>query len=209
MKYRTSYWWQERPGISLSLQQVLRRRDRQPMLFACICAGRDCDRAGRELTDWFYGKGIALGGREGMGAAQRQIEGLWREGPGSCMGGGGGYPLEGMVGIFCTGDAFLLFSQGEQRAYLLNTRFRRAHCRRLTARTGGLCCMWGILQPQIGILLATEGFYTPFSEAVLRDCLCIRRKEQEETLERHLRELAGEGERHGGRNMAAVCMTVV
>ncbi len=210
MKYLASYCWQECSGMSLSLQQAVGRRHKLPILFACICAGEDSDRAGKALTDWFYEKGVRLGGKGDMETIERELKELVEMGKGSGASGwkggyrAGAYKLETLLGIYCAGDVFLIFSKGRQRVYLFNTCFQHANSRRLTAETKDLCCLSGIMQPGIGILLAVEDFFTLFSEQELKDCLGIRHKRREPVAERLLGELSEEGIRRGGRNMSAV-----
>ena len=116
-----------------------------------------------------------------------------------------------LAGILCVGEDFLLFFRGQQKICLLNRSFGRSHIRcfseEMTDDIGcALVLRQGILQRDVGLLLATESFCGHMAEQELRECLHVETVLSEEQAERHLRELAGRGERQNGRNMSAALL---
>lgn len=116
-----------------------------------------------------------------------------------------------LVGILCVGEDFLLFFRGHQKIYLLNRCFGHGHIRCFSEETEkdigcALVLRQGILQQDVGILLAAESFCGHMTEQELKECLHVETVLSEEQAERHLRELAERGERQAGRNMAAALL---
>ena len=109
-----------------------------------------------------------------------------------------------LAGIFCVGEEFFLFCRGRQRIYFFNTGLGGAHIRRLGEEGGELFWQRGVLQPDVGLLLAAEPFCEHISERMLREALSVRETVTQEQLGKHLNELGEEARRRGGRDMAAV-----
>lgn len=115
------------------------------------------------------------------------------------------------AGILCINEIFLLFCQGTLKIYLLNRSFNRAHIRCISDElfSSGekpLSFRQGILQPDIGLLLATETFCRCTAEQDLKDCLHVEEVPDQDRADRHLQELGTCGEARGGRHMAAVLL---
>lgn len=116
-----------------------------------------------------------------------------------------------LAGILCVGEYFLLFFRGRQKIYLLNRSWGRGHIRCVSDEMayGSECdpvLRQGILQRDVGILLAAGSFCGHMTEQELRECLHVETVLSEEQAERHLRELAWRGEMQGGRNMTAALL---
>lgn len=113
-------------------------------------------------------------------------------------------------GILCVDDRFFLFFRGGQKIFLLNRSFGRGSIRCLSdgLRTdeGQACAVTvrqGILQQDVGILLATESFCRSLTESEIRECLYVDELWGEEQIRRRLSELGRRGESLGNKDMAA------
>lgn len=113
-------------------------------------------------------------------------------------------------GIFCVNDHFFLFSRGEQKLFLLNKDFGRGSVRRLLEIPeegmdvpGPFLMRRGILQQDVGILLATDTFCRFLGDSQIRECLYVDELDGEAQARRRLCELGRRCEALGGRDMAA------
>lgn len=214
--FSTYYWQRGENATSLVLQQVICKEGRVPVLLACVCTenrqedgmmvkgtgGRFCGR----LADWFHEeflpgclKGAALDmGTAGLGLRQMAASAVREERTAGLS----------VAGILCAGEHFLLFYEGEQRIYLLNTRFSRSSAKCLTGHTetGILCVQEGIMQQNIALLLATEPFYRVIPEQTWKECLSVHDIREEGRAGKRLAELGEYGERQGGAHMGAVLL---
>lgn len=114
-------------------------------------------------------------------------------------------------GILCIDEHFLLFCQGTPKIYLLNRNFNRAHIRCVSdelfpSEEKNLIFRQGILQPDVGLLLATETFCRCATGQELKDCLHVEEVSDQDRANRHLWELGSRGEAQGGCHMGAVLL---
>ena len=65
------------------------------------------------------------------------------------------------------------------------------------------------LEPDVGLLLATDSLCDCVSETMMGEILSVREVVSQEQMDRHLRELCREGERKGGVGMGAVFIRTV
>lgn len=212
MEFFAACYREEDRALSLLLQQYQCAQGQ--IVFACICEDRESEgRAGAYITErfltWF--RGLHL--KKLMRNRERRTETLPQElgvevreilaelEAGSIEGGSAAeFAL-----ILCIEDVYVMITKGKPNIYLLNTAFGKAYVRRLGGSGIGEAVR-GSLQPDIGLLLATEGFYEPISETVIRDSLFIREIVGEKQMERRLAELGKESKRLGGRGVGAIML---
>lgn len=196
MRYIASYSWHPEKaclqGDSLLLQQL--RCGRVPLLLACVSKG---DFLTGRLLHWFYREGRRLCGKEKGKNVQEMQESLGRALRQACREEKSGSDF---AGILCVGSRYLLFYRGMQRIYLINTRFLRSNVKLLTGpnlggqeKTADFCTEQGVMQTDIGILLALEAFYREITEETLKECLERASISTKEQLTKHLGELGGNG----------------
>lgn len=214
--FSTYYWQQGENATSLVLQQVICKKGSLPALLACVCTekrqedgmmakgtgGNFCGR----LADWFHEEflpGCLKGAAMDMGTAGSRLQQMAAHAVGEELTAG-----LSVAGILCSGEHFVLFYQGEQRIYLLNTRFLRPSVKCLTGHTdtGILRVQEGIMQQNIALLLATEPFYRVIPEQTWKECLNVRDIREERRAGKRLEELGEYGERQGGVHMGAVLL---
>ena len=194
-----SYWQGAENHSALLLQHYCYRK--VPFCFLALCAGgnESQGRAGAYLTGqllrWFRGLPFRRLARD----PERSISVLER-----------GKNRQPVSGIFCVDDCFLLFSRGGQKIFLLNRDMGRGSVRCLSDVTekgtsaAGLPGMrQGILQRDVGILLATDTFCRFLADSDIRECLYVDELEDESRIRRRLYELGQRCETLGGRDMAA------
>lgn len=215
MRFLTSYYWQEAEpgrenGTSLTLQQIRMKKGGGSLVLACVCNNRDfCG----QLVDLLH-EGILTGyGRKGCvdwDVVSHRLQGMAPHQ-------GDGEKRFSCAGILCIGEEFLMFGQGKQRVYLLNRGFQKARIKMLMGEDamlpkepalqnnegGALELYQGIMEPEVGLLLATEPFYEHLTEQMLKGCLGGGIRDDRQA-SRCLRELGGYGEDRGGRNLGAV-----
>jgi len=219
------YRQQSEKAVSLLLQQY--QWGKVHMIFACVCGsdergkegGKETEEAGsymtRQLLKWFRGlepkklarnleKGI-LSLAESLRERLLQIDQEWKSKYAE------GEVCPDLAGIFCLECNYLLFCRGQAGIYLINTAFGHGHVRRLDKRgsVGGFEIEQGVLQQDIGLLCATESFFDQVTEKMLSEGLFMGEEATEEQLEKHVRELAGEGERRGGKGIGVIFMKTV
>ena len=209
MQYFATYYWQavDENATSLVLQQAYHKRRRMPVLLACVCTDRAAHhngrRIGEKLTDWFYGTALPFCGKsgvKGMDTAAEHLNKMLAQSMKSVE--------MDIAGIFCAGSSFQLFQQGDTKISILNDRNHHANCRELKMDAGveGIAIQRGILQRNVGILLASEGFQSPVPRTVMEECLQVREMRSKDRLDARLRELGGFAEERGGRDMGAVML---
>ena len=232
MGYITSCYRQQGDGAaSLLLQQYL--CGQMPVCFACISAGtgRDgwgdengCgnkdearDRAGGYLTGrlliWCRGfplRSLAKGKEKYFARVRRELEKTIRQSDrelwdGAVLAGGETVDLAGML---CADENVILFGRGRHRIFLLNTMFGKGHVRELSGErdSSGLWFWEGAMESNVGILLTSQDFGNCLSPQLLQQVLNVNEAFTQEQADKRLKELAREGERAGGRNMAAVVL---
>ncbi len=210
MKFYTSYYWQpQEGGTSLILQQVSRKKGKETALFACVCTEEERPSGSgglfcRQLVDWFHEEALALWHKREEEIPEKLKKKLTYMGAEPGM-----QPWQlSVAGILCLGEAFVLFYQGKQRIYLLNQGLCGAHGRLIsqenTQESGGMYFQEGILEPAVGLLLATEPFYRGLTQDMLVQCLGGEKEVCDEWIFRRLRELGDFQEKQSGRNAGAV-----
>lgn len=215
----SAYWQQGRNDSSLLLQHYQYRGT--PLCLACLCAGEGeaRGRAGAYLTEqlltWFRSlpwRRLAREPENLMPRIERQLAETIEKTVEELTGCGLLAEQETLdfVGLLCVGKHFLLVSQGRHRTYLLNRSFNRENIRAMAAAPGeaqeGIFPLQGVLEPEIGLLLASESFCCQLTEQELRECLQAAKMRTQAQADRHLRELGIRAEELGGRNMGAVLL---
>lgn len=210
------YLQQGRNAASLVLQQYRCRHSQ--VFFGCVCVGagengaREGGYMAEQILQWFRGlpiKKLLKNREKAMDRLEEELGGTLRridaglENSGMAAGGA----ETGFAGILCLEDSYLMLRRGAGGICLVNRVFGRVHIRRFGAgAAGGYYAEQGILQPDICLLCASEGFFGHVTEGMIADGLSAAEVETEKQMERHLRELAAEGGRRGGSDMAAVLM---
>lgn len=113
------------------------------------------------------------------------------------------------AGIFCVSEFFFLFCQGNPEIYLLNRNLGRGTLQCISDNLSPSAdehatFLHGLLQTDIGLLLATDTFCVNVDRQELKDCLYVKEVQIEERARRHLQELGRCGEERGGRHMGAI-----
>lgn len=113
------------------------------------------------------------------------------------------------AGIFCASEHFLLFCQGTPQIYLLNRNFGRGALQCISDNLSSLddspvTYHHGLLQADIGLLLATDTFCANVDRQELRDCLYVKEVQTKDRARRHLQELGRRGEARGNCHMGAI-----
>lgn len=113
------------------------------------------------------------------------------------------------VGILCIGEHFLLFCQGSPEIYLLNRNLGRGALQCISENLSPsadehVVFLHGLLQTDIGLLLATDTFCVNVDRQELKDCLYVKDVQTEDRARRHLQELGCRSEAQGGRHMGAI-----
>jgi len=209
------YLQQGKNAVSLLLQQYCCRQSQ--VLLGCVCVGEGADaaRAGgymaEQVLQWFRGlplKKLSRNQERAMGNLEEALCVTLRRidcGLEYSMAAGG--RRAGFAGVLCIGDRYLLLRRGAGRICLINRAFDRVHIRWFGGDPAEESYMErGILQPGLCLLSASEGFFDHVTERMIGEGLSVSEFETEKQMDRHLKELAGEGERRGGSNMGAVLM---
>lgn len=113
-----------------------------------------------------------------------------------------------LAGMLCVEEKVVLFGRGRHRIFLLNSLFGKGYAQELTRDRdcGGLWFWEGGMERNVGIMLASGTFASCIPQRLLQEALNVNETFTQEQADRRLRELAREGERRGGRNMAAVVL---
>lgn len=237
MQYLSAYYWQQETCAltSLVLQQLVYRKGKIPVLFACICngntmgKGEDSSYFTEQLANWFWSRQQSLVQEIKKDADEKKPEEIEREicykimqvdreislyerygkRASEAFKGQVGH-VGNMIGLLCIANRFWLFGRGSMEAYLLNTRFERVHCESLLGKeelkTGEIMVMSGLMEAEIGLLLATENFNNKLSKQELAECLRIKDVNTRERGKRRLEELGAAAECRGGRHMGAILL---
>lgn len=228
MQYLSTYYWQqeEHARTSLMLQQLMYRKGKVPVLFACICTDtKEGESLGNvyyaeQLTEWFQNEGRELLLRS-RGENSSVIEMAFRQKllQTDCEfreymrhNWLTNYDMAekaaiAVISLLCIGDSFLLFQRGRVGAYLLNTRLGHAHCKKLTVSDSqDYVILSGEMEKNIGLLLVTEDFESKLSRQQLEECLSVTESLSPQRYRRRLEELGEEAGRQGGRHMGAVLL---
>lgn len=114
-----------------------------------------------------------------------------------------------IAGILVIDEHFLLFLKGTSQIYLLNRSFNRGAIQCVSDEIwkqpqARIVFRQGLLQPDVGLLLATESFCSCADKRELQECLYVKDMQSADRAQRHLHELGRRSEVRGGRNMGAV-----
>lgn len=184
------------------------------VVFACLCGEGNGGRAGTYMTErllsWFRRINLmALSGAKerGVEGVGRALEGLLADIDEELE--NGGIVQRGRTGfsvLFCVGAFYVLLYRGDGGVRLINRAFGRTCMRALEGEKGKgkLRRIQGVMQPCIGLLLATESFYRFLPESMVKEGLNTEEITRERQLEKRLKELVEEGERRGGRGIGAI-----
>lgn len=215
MDFLSAYYWQQvNNRSSLLLQQYA--CGGTVVLFACVCMGQDGDgrvsgyMTGR-LLRWFRNlslRRLAKRTEREMRAARKSLERVVERTDRELASAGLSEAGQdaALAGVFCVGESFLLFYRGRQRIWLINTSFGRAYTDRIGADSEVFCVEEGILEPDVGLLMAVGRGCFSDVERMMGEGLSVREVLTEEQMEKHLRELLEEAARRGEGDMAAVCL---
>ncbi len=211
MQYLAAYYWQSanRNSSSLMLQQVYHKRRKLPVLMACVCLNQTDKNNGKKmitrLTDWFYGKVLPLcagKGEKGIAIIDKSLKSFLKKEETNLKG-------VQMSGVFCVGNFLCFWEQGEQNIRLLNLRMHDSQMKELQMEKSEeqrIVFQSGVMQPGVGILLGTHGFYAGIPANVLKDCLNIKELRDQGHVEKRLQELGELGEARGGVDISAVLL---
>ena len=220
MNLTTAVYWQPLQNHSALLLQQYRYKSIPICLFA-LCPGQNSaqGRAGAYLTgqllQWFREQPVKrlVRNPDRYFLTLEEILEKFLEQLDTDLVSGGLVPClqpSPISGIFCVDDQFLLFSRGKNKIFFLNKNFGRSHVKCLTdpmkkeeTAADSLSIRQGILQRDVGLLFATDTFYSQLTEQEIRECLYVDELCGENTVQRHLRELGDRGAALGGRDMAA------
>ena len=209
MEYLTScYRRQGEQGNSLLLQQYLCRQT--PVCFACLCTcgGQRSREAARYITglllvwcrrfpwrkavdrpdSWLERARKGLEREITRGETELRISGLLPEKQGTEL-----------TAILCIGEEILVLGRG-QCVYLLNTAFGKGGAKYLEGTFRGR------IEPNVGILIATEAFGGQLTERALGEALRPEELDTQAQADRHLAELGRTGGKEDHRNSAAVLL---
>lgn len=113
------------------------------------------------------------------------------------------------AGIFCIDKHFLMFCQGTPQIYLLNRNLGRGALQCISDNLSSsddvpVTFHHGLLQTDIGLLLATDTFCADVDRKELRDCLYVKEVQTGDRARRHLQELGHRSEARGNCHMGAI-----
>lgn len=210
MQFHAAYYWQSADNNSaLVLQQAYHKRKRIPLLLAGICeATEDKQVAGQlttEFADWFHRCALPLcrkKGKRGLWTSGRSLEHFLRRRVRNKEG-------VRMSGVFCVGNSLYLFGIGGMKIRILN---KKRNCPNISLLHMGdeavnlPAFQEGVIQTEVGILLATKEFCEQVKEERILECLNIKELYTESNVEKRLHELGKDAETKGGKNMGAILL---
>lgn len=214
----TSYFQIEKNHCALLLQHYQIKTT--PLCFACICSAEDVNQGKaaayftERLLHWFRAlpwKRLTQNPEKSVSGIEAKlkkvIENSLEELISSHL-----FPSEtrlSLAGIFCIGEHFLLFCQGNPQIFLLNQNIGRGAIQCISDNFAPSVNEYitfhpGSLQTDIGLLLATDTFCANVDRQELKECLYVKDVRTKDQAGRHLQELGRQGEVRGGSHMAAV-----
>lgn len=219
MHIQTSYYFQ--PGINHSALLLQHYQvDTVPLCFACICpaenvaGGRAAGYFTEQILHWFRDlpwRKLSKAPEENLlrteAKLQRVIERTMDELTSSNL--LTAKESFSFAGIFCIDEHFLLFCQGSPEVYLLNRNLGRGALQCISEKLSSsadesTAFHYGLLQTDIGLLLATGTFSTNLDRQELRDCLYVKEVQTQDRARRHLHELGYMSEARGSCHMGAI-----
>lgn len=227
MEYHTAYFWQDskRNLSSLTLQQLYYKTKRLPIVFACAgwseqgtcvaevgtskqeegsCGGtfRPAGKIVTELADWFYGGGLYRCVKRGEGGIYQVGGEIYRQ----LVKQHSNIPLVGILGV---GRRLCIFHIGKVSVRMFNLKKGTAYSQEIRLADGdkqGIGMQYALMEPGVGVMLGTDGFWKGISEVCVEECLNIRELDGKMRVEKRMRELGKQGELQGGTHMAAVLL---
>lgn len=206
MKFMAGYYRQGAESVSLLLQHY--SCEDIPVCLGCICGG-DSPGAGIE-GGAFTGQLLREFRRLSLWKAVQRPEKFLRKMERAvyrCRENRSAPYDFRMAGILCVGENFFIFSEGGMKILLCNTGFGRPALREIIAAEQMLL-QWGCMEPEIGILLASESFCENIPPESLLNCLAVKDINDSRQTQKRVQELGRAAERRGGRNMAALLLEV-
>lgn len=219
----TSYF---QPGINHSALLLQHYQvDTVPLCFACICPaenpvmGRAAGYFTEQILHWFRAlswRKLSLDPEKHLlrteAKLQRVIERTVEELTSSKL-----LPEKeslSFAGIFCAGEHFLLFYKGSPEIYLLNQNLGRGTLQCISEDISSsddehAALLHGLLQTDIGLLLATDTFCANVDRQELKDCLYVKEVQTEDRAHRHLQELGRRSETRGSCHMGAILIQTI
>ena len=212
--------------MSLVLKHLVYPGEEEPVLFGCLCQGEGAARFSKKLTDWFYREGLcfckktsitaesmqvqlkaqieALAQKQEHASVQTQVQ---KQGHASVQ-----TQIQGQLeektaltgaALLCVGEYFALWSSLGQPVYLLNTSFGRSHIRLLiVGQNDQFLC--GKFQKGVGILVPEKDLSLQMKAEELAECLKVKDIQDEERVEKRLREIGMEAAKRGAEHVSTM-----
>jgi len=231
MEYHTAYFWQdsERNLSSLALQQVYHKGKKLPVVFACVgwseedvsgtepgsgktgegsCQDREMPaskpsaKVVAALMDWFYTRGLQQCMKKGEGGIYQVGRMLHRQLTVH-------HNDATLVGILGVGKRLCIFNLGNAFVRVLNLQKGVAYSKELRLAEGdkhGIGIQYVLMEPEVGVMLGTDGFWKGIAEVCVEECLNVKELDGKIRVEKRLRELGKQGELRGGTHMAALLL---
>lgn len=207
MEYHTAYFWQDSEGnqASLTLQQVYHKAKRLPVVFACMGWSEEeklAAKAVEKLTDWFYAEGLSQCIRKGEKGIYKVGGRLYRQIKANNI-------TASLVGILGMGAHLCIFYVGKASVRILNLQKGVGYSKdlQLTGRDKrGIGMQYASMEPGVGVLLGTDGFWQGVEGLCVEDCLNVKELDGKMRVEKRLREVGKLGKERGGDNMAAILL---
>lgn len=200
--------------MSLVLKHLVYPVGEEPVLFGCLCQGEGAARFSKKLTDWFYREGLCFCKKTSVTAEsmqvqlKAQIEALVQTQEHASVQTQVQKQLEEKTvltgaALLCVGEYFALWSSLGQPVYLLNTSFGRSHIRLLIdGQNDQFLC--GKFQKGVGILVPAKDLSLQMKAEELAECLKVKDIQDEERVEKRLREIGMEAAKRGAEHVSTM-----
>ena len=219
MRIQTSSYFQSTSNHSALLLQHYEIKS-VPLCFACICPaensvmGKAAAYFTEQLLHWFRDlpwKKLSRAPEKYILRAETKLKKVIKRTVGELTS-SNLLLLEEQItfaGIFCVNAHYFLFCQGTPQIYLLNRNLGRGKIQCISDNPAFLAgehekFIHGLLQTDIGLLLATDTFCANVERQELKDCLYVKDVQTEERARRHLQELGCRSEALGSCHMGAI-----
>ena len=219
MRIQTSSYFQPTTNHSALLLQHYQIKT-VPLCFACICSaetpvrGKAAAYLTEQLLHWFRDlpwKKLIQNPEKSLPGIETKLKKVLENTLKELIS-SNHYPSKTqlpLAGIFIIGEHFLLFRQGTPQIFLMNQNFGRGAIQCISDNLDSsvnkhITFQQGLLQMDIGLLLATDTFCFSADRQELKDCLYVKDVQTKGQANRHLQELGRHGEERGSCHMAAV-----
>lgn len=155
-----------------------------------------------DLMDWFYARGLQLCIKKGEDGIYQVGRILRRQFIASKI----DISLVGMLGV---GRRLCIFHVGNTSVRVLNLQKGVAYSKELQLTGGGkhgIGMQYAFMEPGIGVMLGTDGFWKGVSHMCVEECLNVKELDGQFRVEKRLWELGKQGELQGGTDMAVVLL---